>query len=98
MQSSAVCSRFVASTDPAPTLQDRVLNEVSGVVASRVHTPDLWVHNDSGGEPAVYVISPDGKSLGTYTVDGATNVDWEDIAIGPGPEARHELPLHRRHR
>ena len=24
--------------------------------------------------------------MGTYTLDGATNVDWEDIAIGPGPQ------------
>ena len=67
-------------------MQDRQLDEVSGVVASRVHQPNLWVHNDSGGEPAVTLIAPDGASLGTYTLDGATNVDWEDIAIGPGPQ------------
>ena len=86
MRSSAVCSRFAASTDPVPALQDPLLDEVSGVVASRVHTPDLWVHNDSGGEPAVYAITPDGALLGAYTIDGATNVDWEDIAVGPGPQ------------
>jgi hypothetical protein len=28
-----------------------------------------------------------GKSLGTYTVTGATNTDWEDMAVGPGPAA-----------
>jgi 5'/3'-nucleotidase SurE len=87
MQSSAVCSRFVASTDRVPTLQDPVLDEVSGVVASRVHPPDLWVENDSGGEPAVYAIAPDGTLLGTYTLAGATNIDWEDLALGPGPQA-----------
>ena len=86
MQSSAICSRFVAAPDPAPTVQDRQLDEVSGVVASRAHPPNLWVHNDSGGEPAVTLITPVGASLGTYTLTGATNVDWEDIAIGPGPK------------
>jgi 5'/3'-nucleotidase SurE len=85
MQSSAVCTRFEATPGPAPTLTDPVLVEVSGVVASRSHPPVLWVHNDSGGEPAAYAISPKGEPLGTYTVDGATAVDWEDIAIGPGP-------------
>jgi hypothetical protein len=98
MRSSAVCSRFAASTDPVPALQDPLLNEVSGVVASRVHTPDLWVHNDSGGEPAVYAIRPNGALLGAYTIDGATNVDWEDMRDRPGAPARHELLVRRRHR
>jgi hypothetical protein len=45
----------------------------------------LWVQNDSGGAPAVYAIRPDGSLVGTYTIEGATNTDWEDIAVGPGP-------------
>jgi 5'/3'-nucleotidase SurE len=85
MQSSAVCTRFEASPGPAPTVADPVLTEVSGLAASRAHPPVLWVHNDSGGEPAAYAISPTGQPLGAYTVDGAVAVDWEDIAIGPGP-------------
>jgi hypothetical protein len=81
-----VCSRFSPAPDRSAVLGDGVLNEVSGIAASRVHPPVLWVHNDSGGAPAVYAIRPTGALVGTYTVDGATNVDWEDIAIGPGPE------------
>jgi hypothetical protein len=87
MQSSAVCSRMSAATGQAPTLQDPVLTEVSGVAASRVHPPVLWVHNDSGGEPAAYAVSPQGDALGAYPVEGATATDWEDIAVGPGPKA-----------
>jgi 5'/3'-nucleotidase SurE len=86
MQSSAVCSRMSAATGPAPTLQDPVLTEVSGVAASQLHPPVLWVHNDSGGEPAAYAISPQGAALGAYPVEGATATDWEDIAVGPGPK------------
>ena len=86
MQSTAVCSRFHDASDPAAMLDDPVLNEVSGVAASRVNPPALWVHNDSGGEPTAYAISPTGKMLGAYPVDGATAVDWEDIAVGPGPK------------
>ena len=29
---------------------------------------------------------PTAQLLGAYTIDGATNVDWEDIAVGPGPQ------------
>ena len=63
-----------------------MLNEVSGVAASHTQPPLLWVHDDSGGAPAVYAIRPDGSLVATYTVDGATNTDWEDIAVGPGPQ------------
>src|SRR5207237_6184912 len=30
-------------------------------------------------------MTPAGTNLGTYTISGATNRDWEDIAVGPGP-------------
>ena len=94
----AVCRRFSPAADQTATLTDGALNEVSGVAASRLHPPLLWVHNDSGGEPAVYAIRPDGTLVSTVTIEGATNTDWEDIAVGPGPAARRELPLPRRHR
>jgi 5'/3'-nucleotidase SurE len=85
-QSTTVCARFADVSDPSAALADAKLAEVSGVVASRAHPPVLWVHNDSGGEPAVYAVSPVGASLGAYPIEGATAIDWEDIAIGPGPE------------
>ena len=83
---AAVCDRFSVSSDQQATLGDPVLDEVSGVAASRTHPPLLWVQNDSGGAPAVYAIRPDGSLVGTYTIEGATNTDWEDIAVGPGPQ------------
>jgi 5'/3'-nucleotidase SurE len=86
LQSSAVCTRMSVATGPTPTLQAPELTEVSGVVASRVHRRVLWVHNDSGGEAAAYAISPQGEALGVYPVEGATATDWEDIAVGPGPQ------------
>ena len=82
----SVCRRFSPAADQTATLSDGTLNEVSGVAASRVHPPLLWVHNDSGGEAAVYAIRPDGTLVTTATIEGATNTDWEDIAVGPGPQ------------
>jgi hypothetical protein len=83
---SVVCERFTAAPDQSAALTDPVLNEVSGVAASHTQPPLLWVHDDSGGAPAVYAIRPDATLVGTYTIEGATNTDWEDIAVGPGPE------------
>ena len=62
------------------------LEEVSGLVASRKNPGTLWVHNDSGHPAEVYLISTRGKLLATYPLSGAENTDWEDIAIGPGPQ------------
>lgn len=62
------------------------IDEASGLVASRHHAGVLWTHNDSGDEPKIYPISTAGKTLGEWTLEGARNLDWEDITIGPGPE------------
>jgi hypothetical protein len=59
------------------------LVESSGVAASRRHPGVLWTHNDSGGDPVVYAVDANGKLLGATRIQGATNHDWEDIAVGP---------------
>ncbi len=67
-------------------LKDKRLSEVSGIAAS-VGNPGLfWAHNDSGGEPEVYLIDKSLNILLTCRLDGIVNRDWEDITIGPGPE------------
>jgi len=56
------------------------INEASGLAISQ-RTPELlWTHNDSGNEPVLYAIAPDGSFLGSVRIAGATNRDWEDIA------------------
>ncbi|MBT4575089.1 MAG: T9SS type A sorting domain-containing protein [Candidatus Cloacimonetes bacterium] len=62
------------------------IDEASGIVASRLNANVFWAINDSGGDPAVYAFNSAGEHLGIYTIDGAFNRDWEDIAIGGGPE------------
>ena len=61
------------------------LNEISGLVASRSNPGVLWVHNDSGDSPRVFAMTSEGEDLGSYNLVGADAVDWEDMAIGPGP-------------
>lgn len=66
-------------------ISDEAVAESSGLVASRRHPGRLWTHNDSDTPPVLYCVEPDGGSCGAWDVTGAGNVDWEDVAAGPGP-------------
>lgn len=59
---------------------DRDLGEISGVAASRAHRDVLWMLNDGGNTPVLYAVSPRGRMLARYRVDGVTNTDWEDLS------------------
>jgi hypothetical protein len=56
------------------------ITESSGIAVSKCQPDVLWTHNDSGGEAAVYAINSEGRLLGAFSVKGAKNTDWEDIA------------------
>jgi hypothetical protein len=66
-------------------IQNSAVNEASGIAASRFNANVLWTHDDSGNPAQIFPMTPAGTNLGTYTVSGTSNVDWEDIAVGPGP-------------
>ena len=83
---ATVCDRFGAVA-VAGTVQDDTLVEASGIAASRAWPGVLWSHNDSGGKPEIVALSSTGAALGRYPLTGAKAVDWEDIAVGPGPQA-----------
>jgi hypothetical protein len=67
-------------------LQAPRLTESSGVTPSRRHRGVFWTHNDSGDEPRLYATDSAGDDLGSVLVEGATNVDWEDLGSGPCPD------------
>lgn len=67
-------------------LQNKSIDEASGIAASQKNSSALWVHNDSGGEPILYLIDTTGISLASFYISGVGNRDWEDIAVGPGPQ------------
>ncbi|RIK74278.1 MAG: hypothetical protein DCC68_23430, partial [Planctomycetota bacterium] len=61
------------------------LVEASGLVASRRQADVLWTHNDNG-DSRLFAMTSRGEHLGIYDTQ-APAVDWEDLAIGPGPQA-----------
>ncbi|MDP2311089.1 MAG: hypothetical protein Q8P18_34030 [Pseudomonadota bacterium] len=69
-------------------VSDGGLAELSDLVPSRANPGVLWGHNDSGGDPVLYAIEgATGDLLGTLTVEGVRNGDWEDLAVAACPEA-----------
>ncbi|MGE0191254.1 MAG: hypothetical protein AB7T63_04345 [Planctomycetota bacterium] len=62
-----------------------VLDEVSGIAVSRRNPGIYWVHDDSGGGALLHALTTAGVLRQTYAL-GVTAVDWEDLALGPGPD------------
>ncbi len=67
------------------TVANNEVTETSGIAVSNTYPGTIWMHNDSGGGANVYATTIDGVDMGTFEID-APAFDWEDMAIGPGPE------------
>ncbi|HEU4874122.1 MAG TPA: hypothetical protein VFT44_13565, partial [Pyrinomonadaceae bacterium] len=68
------------------SLKDKSISESSGLAASRSTPGAYWTHNDSGDGPFIYAFDTRGDSLGVFRIAGAQARDWEDMAVGPGPQ------------
>lgn len=78
---SFTCESF-GSVDVLGELDSASILEASSLVASRTNPGVLWTANDSGGGNKIFAVSSTGHVLATYTLTGAGNVDWEDMALG----------------
>lgn len=62
--------------------------ELSGLIASRDQPGVLWALND-GPVGRLYALDRTGRLLATFD-PGVPAADWEDLAIGPGPDSRRD--------
>ncbi len=85
-QPAVAQQRMPSLAERTGTLRSPPITESSGVAVSRRHPGVLWTHNDSGDAPMLYATNLAGDDLGRYLVPGATNYDWEDIALARCPE------------
>lgn len=67
-------------------LTDKRIDEVSGIAASQKNPGFIWAENDSGNKPQIYLLDKNLQIRLTVKLKGIINRDWEDIAVGPGPE------------
>jgi hypothetical protein len=82
--SPQACEGFGSPQDMG-ALQDRALHEASGLVVSRRNKGVLFSHNDSGDTARIFAMTRTGHPLGTYRVQGANAIDWEEMTQGPAP-------------
>lgn len=80
----AVCAAYSAAT-LSGTVTDSNLNAVSGIATSFANANVLYLHNDRD-RPEFFAVSESGALLGTFSMQGATVLDVEDIAVGPCPQ------------
>jgi hypothetical protein len=72
-------------------IESKDIKEASGLAASKCQPNVLWTHNDSGDDAFIFAISTTGKHLGTWKIKGATNQDWEDIALTKTPSGECQI-------
>ena len=61
------------------TLQQKKLDEISGMASSRFRSDILWMINDSGNQAELYAVKSDGTLVATYKLN-VDNEDWEDMS------------------
>jgi hypothetical protein len=62
-------------------IENKAISEASGLAASIQNKQILWTHNDSGGENKIFSLNQEGKDLAEFMIQGASNRDWEDMAV-----------------
>lgn len=67
-------------------LKRKQLREISGIAASLQNKNILYLHEDSGHPNYIYLTNTSGEDLGKLIINDSYSYDWEDIAVGPGPE------------
>lgn len=75
-------------------IRDPRIDEASGVAVGRTSPGIVYVHNDSGDSARFFALDErTGATVATITVPGATNHDWEDIAVAPDSAGRSSVWL-----
>lgn len=60
-------------------LKNNRLDEASGLDESYANPGYLWSHNDSGGDPKLYLLNLTGEIVMEVMLQGVKNRDWEEI-------------------
>ena len=60
-------------------LENRDVNESSGLAASCIYPDRFWTHNDSGDRPRLFCFDVKGNHVGSLELKKAKAVDWEDM-------------------
>ncbi|WP_338867933.1 PE-PGRS family protein [Spirosoma sp. SC4-14] len=92
---TASCKLTIPDTDktlfssiPDTTqIQTNRINYVTGMADSRSQTNNFWLIQGEGTSNKLTMLGHNGLIKGELTIPRFPNRDWEDLAIGPGPES-----------
>jgi hypothetical protein len=74
------------SAEPITYILTRPLSEASGIADSKTFADHLWVVEDSGNPAKLFLLKHEGFVTDSFMLEGAVNRDWEDVAVGKGPD------------
>lgn len=66
------------------SIKKGAIPEASGITDSKRNAGYLWVQQDRGNPTYVYLLKHDGTVTDSVFIDGASNQDWEDMALAGG--------------
>ncbi len=76
-----VCQSW--STDAITTELGDLSVESSGIVESPIEAGLFYSLDDAGNDAVLHLFTLEGSVEGNQTIEGAENVDWEDLGSGP---------------
>ena len=86
------CTEMITPSDGFNDAQDlgaienKQINEASGIVASYRNKGLIWTHNDSGDKNRIFTMDASGKGTREFYLEGTSNRDWEAISMASFPE------------
>ena len=60
-------------------LRDKDIDEASGLAISYANPGHIWIHNDSGDKPDLFLVGMDGKTSAVVRLRDVEPYDWEDM-------------------
>jgi hypothetical protein len=75
-----------SETPEAHAIHPLSVLEASGIADSKANPGYVWILEDSGNPPFIYLLKHDGTVVKHVFVGWAWNWDWEDLALSTGPE------------
>lgn len=87
------CQKDFAAPPPGSLLYDTIpvinavnpiIEEASGIADSKLNPGHLWVQEDSGNPPELFLLKHNGVIQRTVFINDATNRDWEDMLLFDG--------------
>ncbi len=75
---------------PSYVINDKRIDEASGISASRTFKKHFWTHNDSGDSARFFLINDKGRFVAQYHLPKVIVRDVEDISAGKWSEKKGE--------